>query len=57
MNKQKTLKDFPEWFKPFDIGFDILDLVDILKYYYVPMKTVRACIKFYSGKSVGRSRD
>lgn len=54
--KQKEL-DFPEWFKPFKIGFEFLDLIDILKKYDVPMKTARACIRFYAGKSVGKSFD
>lgn len=48
MGKQKQLS-FPECLKPFSVGFDILDLIDILRKYNVQQKTSIACIKFYCG--------
>lgn len=38
--------------KPFVIGFDILDLIDIIKKYNVNEKTGIFLIKFYSGESI-----
>jgi len=47
--KQKTLKDFSNDLKPFNVGFDILDLINILKKYNISQKTSKACIRFYCG--------
>lgn len=33
---------------PFKIGFDILDLIDILKKYNIPQKQALAVIRFYT---------
>ena len=44
--------EFPEWIRPFNIGFDILDLIDILKKYDVPPKIAVACIRFYCGRKL-----
>jgi len=49
LTDQKTLKDFPNDLKPLSIGFDILDLIDILRKYNVPQKTSKAYIRFYYG--------
>lgn len=43
-------KQFPEQLKLFEIGFDVLDLIDILKKYDVPQKTAKATINFYCGR-------
>lgn len=50
MINQKTFNNFPEWFKPFSIGFDIIDLMEVLKKYDIPQKTSLACIRFYCGR-------
>lgn len=44
------MKDFPEQLKLFSIGFDVLDLIDILKKYDVNSLVANTCIRFYSGK-------
>lgn len=49
---QKELKDFPDYIKPFSVGFDILDLIDILKKYNVSQKTSKAVINFYCGRKI-----
>lgn len=49
MNNKK-FTDFPEWFKPFKIGFDVLDLIDIINKYNIPQKTAKALINFYCGR-------
>lgn len=50
--KQKRFTDFPEYMKPFNIGFDILDLIEILKKYEISQKTGNAVINFYCGRKV-----
>lgn len=39
-----------ELLKPFSIGFDILDLKDILKQYEIKPILANAVIRFYAGK-------
>jgi len=50
--KQKKLTELPEYMKPFSVGFDILDLIEILKKYNISQKTGNAVINFYYGRKV-----
>lgn len=44
------MSGFPEQLKLFSVGFDILDLINVLKKYNVGCLSSLACIRFYSGK-------